>query len=530
MKTGNAAVLLAFLAFSLAASAATSAIRHVELFPSGAAVTRSVEVDGAEVLSLTVEVADLPSSLIASSVQITPSTMGVLVGGFVFLPQENPVKEDDPRTAELRDAIKGIDDQMRLLRLEKQAIEQRIGYYADVAASIRKSLEEASSGEGFDLAKTSWKSLEEVRADGEARMPALDVEMKKQGIRREELQKELNDLVGKLRQRSGVLKFDLSGDLSGGVDLLLRYQIRDAGWQPVHEIRANPAEGVVEWVYKARIRQSTGEDWNSVKVTLNSASALYAGGLPQLDPLFLQRMEARPLVARSYPQRAEAVYSMDAAAPMAEMEAAPESTTTGFYMHLPEPLSLESGKEPAVRAAFTGTLKADFWSEAVPELSTEAWLMAGMTNDLGWPILAGESYSYIDGQLVARRGIKGISAGEEIEFSLGVNEKIAIERKERVKEESQGGLIDKTKKHQIKYETTVENRMPVAHKIVLQDRFPVGRDNKIQVRTISPKDVEPEEGTGLFKWEREVAPGAKTVMTTEYIVTYPAEWTLFPPL
>ena len=535
MNNRNAVFALGILAFFIPLDAATSAIRHVELYPSGASVTRSVVVEGAAADTITVEVGDLPSSLLASSIQIAPAgegaaAGGVIVGGFVFLPNENPVTDDDARTQELRDAIEVIDDKLRDLRQEMQAIEQRIGYYSDVAASIRKSLEEDSSGERFDLAKNAWSSLEQIRAEGEQRLPVIEADLKQLGIDRGKLQKDLNELVAQLRQRAGVLKFDLSGDLAGGVSLLVRYQVRDAGWQPVHEIRANPASGTVDWIYKARIRQNTGEDWEGVRVTLNSASALHAGGLPKLDPLFLDRMEIRPMAARSYMQKAEGVYAMDAAAPMAEMEAVPESTTTGFYMRLPEPLTLESGKEPAVRAAFSATLKADFWSEAVPEFSTEAWLMAGMTNELGWPILAGESYSYIDGQLVARRGIQAIAAGEEIEFALGVNEKIAIERKERVKQESEGGLIDRSKKHQIKYETTVENRMPVAHRVVLQDRFPIGRDNKIQVRTVSPKDVEPEEGTGLFKWEREVGPGAKAVMITEFIVTYPAEWTIFPPL
>jgi uncharacterized protein (TIGR02231 family) len=237
-------------------------------------------------------------------------------------------------------------------------------------------------------------------------------------------------------------------------------------------------------------------------------------------------MEYRPMARKMMDS-----VSYAAGTPM-EMEqtiqAEPESTTASFFIKLPEPLTVESDEGPVVREAFTGTMKAEFWSEAVPHLSTDAWLMAGTTNDLGWPILPGEVYAYIDGQLVSRKNLVGIAAGEEIEFALGKNEKIAIERIERKRKSSEGGLIDKTKRHEIKYETTVTNRMPVAHRVVLQDRFPVGRDNKIQVRIQSPKDVEPEEGTGLFKWERTLEPGAKVVMNTEYTVLYPAEWTIHP--
>ena len=509
----------------------SSEIRLVEIFPSGAAVTRAVTVSPVTGGAVEVEVGDLPSSLLASSIQIAPVDAPELrVGGFVFLPNKNPVKEDDPRTAELREAVHAIEEQLRQAREEKALVEQRMQYFSMTAESIRKSLEEEAGAEGFALAQEAWAKVETVRAEGEETVAGLTRRINALEIERQEAQKDLNERVDELQQRSGALRFDVTGAGTADLQLLVRYQVRQAGWNPVHEIRAKPATGTVEWIYKARIWQNSGEDWEQVSVTLNSASALHAGGLPDLDPLYLERMEARPM-ARGYSgavlQKSE-MAMMDMAP--AAMEAERQSTTTGFFMKLPEPLSLESNEPAAVRTAFSGTLQAEFWSEAVPALSTEAWLMAGMTNELGWPILAGESYAYIDGQLVARRPVDAIAAGEEVEFALGRNEKIAIERKERVKEESEGGLIDKTKRHEIKYETTVENRMPVAHRVVLQDRFPIGRDNKIQVRRVNPRNVEPEEGTGLFKWERTIGPGEQAVMITEYSVIYPAEWSIYPPL
>jgi len=508
----------------------SSSIQHIELYPGGAAVTRDVAIEPSSKDSLLVEISNLPSTLLGSSIQIALVDASELqIGGFSFLPNENPVEEDDQRTAVLRKLVEQLTDKLRLLKLEQASIDQRIAHYNLSAQSIRKSLEEGASTEGYELARMAWVELETVESEGNLRRAELDIENKQLGIALKKAHKDLNEQVADLSRKSGVLRFDLSGDLSNGVKLLVRYQVREAGWNPVHEIRANPAEGTVSWIYKARIYQRTGEDWTDVKVSLNSASALNASGLPSLSPLFLSRMEDHPVkYARSSVAQKEEVFVLSADANAGGF--APESTTTGFFINLPQTLTLETGDEPVVKEAFTGILEADFWSESVPELSTDAWLMAGMTNELGWPILAGESYSYIDGQLVARFHINTMAAGEEIELALGRNEKISIERKERIKKESEGGLIDRTKRHNIKYETTVENRMPVGHRVVLQDRFPIGRDNKIQVRIDSPKDVEPEEGTGIFKWERILESGKKAVLTTEYIITYPAEWTIYPPL
>ncbi|MFP4282433.1 MAG: DUF4139 domain-containing protein, partial [Opitutales bacterium] len=204
------------------------------------------------------------------------------------------------------------------------------------------------------------------------------------------------------------------------------------------------------------------------------------------------------------------------------------ATTTGFFAVLPDPLSLDSGAPAAVAPAFEERLQARYWSEATPEYSIDAWLVAGITNELDWPILPGEAFFYIDGQLASRRPIEGAPTGEDFELALGRNENVVIERKERLRTESQSGLIDKTRRHALKFETTVTNRMPIAHEVVLRDRFPVSQNNKIQIDAQSPRNVEVEEGTGIFRWEREIAPGASAVLETEYTITYPAEWTILP--
>lgn len=534
-KIVQLSILAAIVMTVNSATAVTSRIQHVELYPSGAAITREVVVEPQATSEFLVEVADFPSSVIASSFQITPLGEGDFkVGGFAFLPNENPVEEDDPRTADLRGRVDRLSDRERILREQRTAIESRITHHDYVVQSIRKSLEEDADTDGFELIQSAWGMLETVRQEGQSRLAELAKEEKQLATELKEARKDLAELVNKLSRKSGVLRCDLSGNLNREIRLLVRYQVREAGWGPVHEVRANPARGTVSWIYKARINQNTGEDWNDVQVSLNSASAMQGGSLPNLPPLILRRIEARvgymASKARAMEQEVMELSPMSAGADMLAGAPQPESTTTGFFIHLPQALSLESGKEPVVREAFTGDLKSEFWSEAVPELSTEAWLMAGMTNELGWPILPGEAYCYIDGQLVSRRYIESVASGEEMEFALGRNEKISLERKERVKKESEGGLIDKTKRHEIKFETTVTNRMAVGHRVVLQDRFPIGQDNKIQVRILSPKDVEPEEGTGIFKWERTLDAGKNAVLQTEYIVTYPADWMIQPPL
>jgi uncharacterized protein (TIGR02231 family) len=512
-----------------------SQIKQVELYPSGAAIIREVDVPGSNERQRVVRMEGLPRSLVESSLQVAvDGEAEIRLGGFTYMPNETPVKDDDPRTEALRMKLKSVDREIATTRESIEGIQKRIQFYQSLANEVRGSLKESATADAFSLAQTAWRESEAIAKSGREEIADLSVSLEILGLNRNAIQKDLDELVRDLSATTGVLQLDLSGDMESGVRLLVGYQVRQAGWAPVHEIRADPAGESIEWVVKARLHQNTGEDWSEVAVSLNSASALYAGQLPELRPLYLRRLEARSY-ARSQPST-DAVYELSAMEVRAEkagyvdQAGAPEATTTGFFIPLADVVSVESGEPAVVREALRGTLNAELWSECVPALSTDAWLMAGFTNDLGFPVLAGEAYNFIDGQLVARTHIQEIPVGEEVEQSLGTNENIVVERVERLKKESKGGLIDKTKRFDIKYETTVANRMPVAHRIVLQDRFPIGRDNKIQVKRISPKDVEPEEGKGTFKWERTIDAGGSVSMITEYSVDYPAEWTVVPAL
>lgn len=538
MKNTPICLLLSLCHVAIAVHAgpvdADSRITQVELYPSGAAVIREVTVPGTGESAQTIRLSGLPRNLLASSLQVAVvGEVDVNLGGFTYLPDETPVKEDDPRTESLRMKLKALDKEIGLKKDGIKVVQQRILFYENLANEVRGSLKESATTDAFSLAQTAWQESEYIGSKGREEVGALQESLEALLLERKDVQEDLNELVKDLNATTAVLQLELSGNLENGARLLVGYQVRQAGWAPMHEIRADPARGSIDWVVKARLHQNTGEDWEDVTVSLNSASALYSGQLPELNPLFLSRIEARPY-ARSRPS-ADAVYELsvmeDAKAGFAPAQAAaPEATTTGFHITLTEAVSVESGEPPVVREALRGELQSEFWSECVPALSTDAWLMGGFTNDLGFPILAGEAYHFIDGRMVARTHISQIPVGEEVERSLGTNENIVVERIERLKKESTGGLIDKTKRHAIKYETIVSNRMPVQHRVVLQDRFPVGRDNKIQVKQVSPKDVEPEEGKGTFKWERTIEAGGSATMITEYSVDYPAEWTVVPPL
>ncbi|MFP6899594.1 MAG: DUF4139 domain-containing protein, partial [Opitutales bacterium] len=74
----------------------------------------------------------------------------------------------------------------------------------------------------------------------------------------------------------------------------------------------------------------------------------------------------------------------------------------------------------------------------------------------------------------------------------------------------------------------VENLSDVVKNIRLADRIPVSQTDQVKVRSvkISPKSTPDEKG--LFSWDITLAPKQKRMLTVEYVVQYPSNYTQAP--
>ena len=71
----------------------------------------------------------------------------------------------------------------------------------------------------------------------------------------------------------------------GKLDLNLSYAVAGAQWTPAYDYAAaRAADRSVDLGYFGVINQTTGEDWNKVKLTLSTARPSLGGGAPALTP------------------------------------------------------------------------------------------------------------------------------------------------------------------------------------------------------------------------------------------------------
>ncbi len=77
--------------------------------------------------------------------------------------------------------------------------------------------------------------------------------------------------------------------------LTFSYYIPSAGWAPLYDFRVVDANSPLSIVYNANVYQSSGENWNNVKIKLSTTNPSLSGEVPELSTWYLGRRAYSPV-------------------------------------------------------------------------------------------------------------------------------------------------------------------------------------------------------------------------------------------
>ncbi|GLB51913.1 hypothetical protein NBRC110019_09520 [Neptunitalea chrysea] len=103
----------------------------------------------------------------------------------------------------------------------------------------------------------------------------------------ETYQNELNVLGSKNKEQKGVLTVTLNTNKPIQLDLHINYNVTNAGWFPVYDIKTASTDSNLDIFFKAHVYQDTGENWDDVAVTLSTADPTVNTENPKLTPHYL---------------------------------------------------------------------------------------------------------------------------------------------------------------------------------------------------------------------------------------------------
>ncbi|KAJ7503295.1 hypothetical protein B0H11DRAFT_578984 [Mycena galericulata] len=261
------------VASSLKLSAQENPIKAVTVYKSqNAEVVRIFPLD-LQSGSNKIEITELPSCIDTRSVRVSGLGDHTRLFDVVCTTRDKPWKSSDA---------------VRLLKAKKVSLqgERRVrDHESDLLVTYAKTLSAeyvppAQIGSVLSsFVEQGRKNIEAV-AELDEKLVALD----------REIEKEVERETSKKGAAAGEVTIVVGTESATRVDLKLTYIVTNASWESTYELHANTENNKpsssVSLHYRARIVQSTGEDWADTALTLSTvAASTVAKSIPRLNPI-----------------------------------------------------------------------------------------------------------------------------------------------------------------------------------------------------------------------------------------------------
>ncbi len=483
----NRLVLLAALMWCLSGVAVAAPAVDIMLYPSSA----QVQVED------TLTVKDGAMAFVVPAGTDLDSLVISLDKGVVVSRRATPVAvEDSESVAALRQELAEARARAASLEGEAAAVGARITLWSKGALAQEISMEEMEKLDAIMPERLKALYVQAAALEPQVRKAREDVERLNRAL------SEYGDAAMASRIEAQV------GDLSGTVRVRYSYTLSGCGWSPAYRFDAEPEKGLVHFTQQAEIRQSTGQDWKGVHLTLASAdpgNGLQPGGLPIWT---LRKVEHMPRALAAAPVMEQS--AMDAVPNMAMKAAAPidvrEMAT--FAVWDLGTRTVPAGK-PVQFGLARGDWKASFVRLARPGYGGKAaWLMAEvrLPEAVDWP--HGPAQYSVEG-LPVGSGTFAL-AGDHEDMFFGRDSRVTVDMKQDLRQSGSKGFVGKRQTRAWKWTIEVANSHTKPIAVRVEDPEPQIGDSAIEVK-VSAKPA-PVVKDHVNTWDLTVPASGKSVI------------------
>ena len=534
----------------------SSKVTEVTVYADRARVTRESVVDLPPELKR-VSFSKLPSWIDEGSVRVSLRLEGAAKGEVLDVQVRRTylTAASDEEVRKAQEALQEIADKMTELSDRQKIIDQRRKHLESIRVfSLEKLPKDAASREVkveeysafLTFLEGSLKKLNEDRRLLEKERREIQPE---QNVR----QKRLSELNSRAQLEERSVEIILRG--AGKATVILTYLLAGASWEPSHELRADKEGGKVNILSHAVVRQTTGEDWGTAQLSFSTQDLSRPARIPELDTLLVGRGSKAPVqilqqkedtyaqAFGNYRDQNRLWYSNNpvqnndlALRNMGKVEQQQQAAvrafakiskraTTTHYESMAEK-SVSSDGQPVRVPIGRLSLRKVERIVAAPEVSLNAARVFELNNQSGQALLPGKVTLYLGTDFLGSTSLDFVGPGEAFSLYAGVEDQVKVSRVlDRSKSEKRKSSFSSKTELQASWIIEVENLSETGKNIRLADRIPLSQTDEVKVRSVkvSPK-ASPDE-KGLFSWDLALSPREKRILTVEYIVQYPSDYT-----
>lgn len=277
-------ILLFLLSYTISFSSNTkpipSTVKSVTVFVNGAEITRTANIT-LPIGTTQFTFGKLSPYIQENSIQVSGLKNTSIISinyGINYITKQDKTEDIEG----FQDKIKTLND---LIQLENDLIS---GYEEELNI-ITENRQLGNNNQVVNLEK-----LKEFTAYYRKRVTEIKNAIHKSVKKKRELDVEINEIKNQLRElnvddkvQTGEIKLKLNTANTVQLNLTIKYNVANAGWFPVYDLKAQDINKPLKLAYKAHVYQNTGTNWEGVKLTLSTNDPYTNNLKPELNPKYL---------------------------------------------------------------------------------------------------------------------------------------------------------------------------------------------------------------------------------------------------
>ncbi|MBW4474119.1 MAG: mucoidy inhibitor MuiA family protein [Stenomitos rutilans HA7619-LM2] len=357
------------------------------------------------------------------------------------------------------------------------------------------------------------------------------------------LQQQMQQMQTPRPQESYCLAVNIESAGAGEFELEVTYVCDRASWNPLYDVRVNSADARVHLTYLAEVKQTTGEDWSNVALTLSTAKPGLGTLPPKLMPWYLDVFHPLPTAAAapmmSVRRRDAARSTPDGDDDFESLLAASDEAGSMFQSIAAETTTAHlSNDGGVVTFAIDGNsnipgdgrfhkitiFNDDYPSQlqhiAMPKLVSFAYLQAVVTNPPdGATLLPGQVNLFRDNCFVGTTTLEHVAPGQEFRLHLGIDEGLKITR-DLIERKVDKQIIGGQRRITYAYRLLVINLRDRPAILNLSEQLPVSRSEQIKVRLNRTSPQIQLGEMGVLAWSLPLEPKDKQELSYQFTVEH----------
>ena len=451
----------------------------------------------------------------------------------------------------IRREIRQVEDSLKMLGFDLLEIQDEIDVLTTAKSIIANNGTLRNQGKVTDSLNL-LKQAVEYYSSKVLEINKKILVLRKRKVEREAKKSSLDERLQKLREyqeNNGIqpesdepihrITVTLSAKEIATGKLTISYLVENAGWVPRYDLRSDGMTSKINLTYKAQVFQSSGLDWENVRLNISTNNPYQNKTKPSLNPWYIDYNNYRTQVQQKTSAKARLDEKAEAdVAPMAYtnslsfnnvnlgltsadfVQVVRQMTSAEFKIDLP--YTIKSDNEQHMVLIKVADLNADYKYFSIPKLDNSAYLVAQLTNldELG--LVPAQANIFYDGSYIGETYLDPSVMEDTLSLSLGKDPNILFKRT-LLKKESKERIIGESKERTMSYSIEVKNNKATPIELIIQDQLPITQNPEIIIESTSLDKGNLETKSGIVTWNITLKPKDNKTINLGYKVKHKKE-------